>query len=260
MKSDLLLKNLYRDYRKKDYYELNCWSVVVWLCHLCNHLSDYGWMMAKSIAVIDGQILSRKNFMDAIDAEIINLHDTGNINQVMKVLNGLSAVEDVSGHAKAKLLWGSSEWFKQNKPNESFSDHVESTTPMKKVTVDRYILTWSLIEELIIPKEIAERPMRDLVPIAKTISQGYEISKEQWHKIDMCASDGELRDVLRKIKGKAERKSARVIKLDRQGSLWGWKDNKKYFLGSLNIQDAENDKVLAEFIEKIKVSASIVEE
>jgi hypothetical protein len=217
--------------------------------------------MTKSIAVIDGQVLSRKNFLDAIDQEIIHLHDTGDINQVMNVLNGLGAIEDVSGHAKAKLLYASSEWYKQNVPSENFADHVTSTTNIKsKTTVDRYITVWQYVEELVIPKQIAERPMRELVPIAKTLSQGYEISKEQWRKIDLCSNDGELRDILRTIKGKAERKNARVIKMSRDGSLYGWKGNKKYFIGYLNVKDAQDDIVLAEFIEKIKISAGVIEE
>jgi len=216
--------------------------------------------MNKKIAVIDGDILSRKNFMDAIDQEIIHLHDTGDINQVMNVLNGLDAVESVTGHAKARLLWASSEWYRQNVPDESFVDHVASTTEIKKVTVNRYVATWKYVEDLTIPKEIAERPMRDLVPIALTLKQGYDISKEQWRKIKLSTNDGELRDVLRQVKGKAERKGAKVIKLSRDGSLYGWKGNKKYFIGYLNVADAENDVVLAEFIEKIKISAGVIEE
>ncbi len=217
--------------------------------------------MTKSIAVIDGQVLSKKNFMDAIDNEIIHLHDTGNINQVMNVLNGLSAIEDVSGHAKAKLLYASSEWYKLNVQDENFGDHVESTTTLKKITVDRYITVWRYVEDLTIPKEIAERPMRDLVPIAKTISQGYDISKEQWRKINLSTNDGELRDILRNIKGKAERKSAKVIRMERDGSLYlVIKGKPKKFLGYLNIHDAETDEDIANAIEKIKIGASIIEE
>jgi hypothetical protein len=217
-------------------------------------------MANKSLITINNQPLSKKDFFSAIDEEIIYLNDSGNINHVMNVLNGLDAVEGITGHAKAKLLYGAHEWYTQNKPNEVFSDHVESHTGIKKVTVDRYVLVWRYVEDLTIPKEIAEQPMRNLVPIAKTLSQGYDISKEQWRKIGLCSNDGELREVLRNIKGKAERKSARIIKMDRQGSLWGWKDNKRYFLGSLNIQDAQEDLVIAEFIEKIKISSGIVED
>lgn len=214
--------------------------------------------MNKSIAVIDGQVLSKKNFMDAVDQEIIHLHDTGDIAQVINVLNGLSAIEDVSGHAKAKLLFASSEWYKQHVPDESFSDHVESTTTLKKVTVNRYITVWRYVDDLTIPKEIAERPMRDLVPIAMTLSQGYDISKEQWRKIKLVTNDGELRDVLRKIKGKAERKSAKVLKLSRDGSLYLWKNNERKFVGFLEV--TSEDKDVLETIEKIKISNGIVEE
>lgn len=217
-------------------------------------------MNNKSIINLHGQPLAKKDFLDAVDQVIINLHDTGDINQVMGVLNGLDNVESVTGHAKAKLLWASSEWYKQNIPGESFADHVTSTTEMKKVTVDRYVATWRYVEDLTIPKEIAERPMRDLVPIAMTLKQGYDISKEQWRKIKLSTNDGELRDVLRQVKGKAERKGAKVIKMSRDGSLYGWKGNKKYFIGYLNVADAANDVVLAEFIEKIKISTGVVEE
>lgn len=217
-------------------------------------------MANKSLITINNQPLSKQDFFRSIDDEIVALHDTGDMNRVMKVLNGLDAVEGITGHAKAKLLWASSEWYKTNVPNENLSDDVSSMTDIKKVTVDRYVLVWKYVEDLTIPKEIAEQPMRNLVPIAKTLSQGYDISKEQWKKIDLCTNDGELRDVLRKIKGKAERKSARVIKLARDGSLYGWKDNKKHFLGFLNVKDAKDDIVIAEFIEKIKISSGIVED
>ncbi len=217
-------------------------------------------MTDKAIISLHGQPLSRKDFMSAIDVEIVHLHETGDINRTMNVLNGLDAVEGITGHAKAKLLFGSSEWYKQNKPDENFADHVESVSNIKKVTVDRYVLVWRYVEDLTIPKEIAEQPMRNLVPIAKTLSQGYEISKAEWRKIDLCANDGELRDILRKIKGKSERKSARIIKVARDGSIYLWKNNVKKFLGFLNIKDAETDTDIAEAIEKIKVSAGMVTE
>jgi hypothetical protein len=216
--------------------------------------------MDKSIATVNDVVLTKQDFMQSIDNELIHLYDTGDIRHVMNVLNGLDKIDNVTGQAKAKLLWGTSEWYKQNVPDESFVDHVVSTTDIKKVTVNRYIGTWKYVEDLTIPKEIAERPMRDLVPIAMTLKQGYDISKEQWRKIKLSTNDGELRDVLRQVKGKAERRGAKVIKLMRDGSLYGYKGKQQYFIGYLNIKDAENDIVLAEFIEKIKISSSIVDE
>jgi hypothetical protein len=152
------------------------------------------------------------------------------------------------------------EWWAQNKADDDFFDHVESTTGTKKVTTKRYITAWGYVEDYTIPKEVAQRPMRELVPISNALAQGYEIGKAEWRKIALCSNSGELSEILRDIKGKEPRKSARVIKLARDGSLYGYKDDKKYFIGFLNVKEAEDDKVLAEFIEKIKISAGVIEE
>lgn len=208
-------------------------------------------LMSKSIAIIDGQVLSRKNFMDAIDQEIIHLHDTGNINQVMNVLNGLNAIEEISGHAKAKLLYAANEWYKINRPNNDFGDHVESTTTTKRVTVLRYVNVWKQIEQENIPKHIQDRPMRELVPIANMISQGFVPSKTEWDKIDLCSNQHELGEVISKIKGTKRRKTARKIVMERDGSINLWKEDKKKYLGFLDVEEALMDEDVAKAIEYI---------
>ena len=215
----------------------------------------------KTLVMVNSNPITKKDILSAIDQEIITLHDSGNVQRVMSVLNGLSDIEAVSGHARAKLLYATSEWYKQEEPDKSFIDDVTSFTSMNKTVVDRYITVQKFIENHDIPKEIQDRPMRDLIPIAKTLAQGYDISKEQWRKIKNTTNDGELRDVLRQVKGKAERKSAKVLKLDRDGSLYLYvKGQPKKFIGYLNVDDAENDTAIAEEIEKIKIKCGIIEE
>lgn len=216
--------------------------------------------MSKQLALVDGTALTRQNVLSSIDEEIERLYKTGDVNRAAHVLNSLDSIDNVTGQAKAKFLFGMQSWYSANKPTENFGDYVESISDTKAVTVKRYTTVWKYVEDCTIPKEIAERPMRDLVPIASTLSQGYEIGKAEWRTISLCASNSELLNVLRKIRGKKERKSARVIKLSRDGSLNGWKDNKKYFIGFLNIKEAETDGVLAEFIEKIKISSGVIDE
>jgi DNA-binding TFAR19-related protein (PDSD5 family) len=217
-------------------------------------------MSKNSPAIIDGSQLTRTNFMNAIDNEIVNLHNTGNLVRVMNILQTLDGVQETTGHAKAKLLWGASEWYKENETGENFVDHVTSLTDINKNTVKRYLKVWTYVEDLTIPKELHERPMRDLVPIAMTLSQGFGISKEQWRKIKNTTNDGELRDVLRQVKGKQPKKDAKIIRLSRDGSLYVYIKNQRKFIGYLNTQDAETDKDIAEAIEKIKISVGIVEE
>lgn len=221
-------------------------------------------MKKDEIITLHGQPLGKKDFMGAVDQVIITLHDTGDVNRVMNVINGLDAIDNVAGHAKAKLLYATNEWWRQNKPNEEFGDHVESTTTTRKVTVDRYVLTWKYVEDLVIPKEIAERPMRDLVPIAKAVQymklHDKDLSKKDWQKISTTSNSAELSSVLQEIKGKKPKKNTKVIKLSRDGSLNLWKNNVKKFVGFLNIKEAETDIEIAEAIEKIIVSTGIVKE
>lgn len=216
--------------------------------------------MNKSLITVNEQALTERDFMSSIDDVIDNLNNTGDLQGATKVLNNLDRLDNVTGHAKAKLLCGMNAWYVANNQGDEFSDYIESVSTTKKITVERYVLVWHLIEENYIPHTIAQRPMRDLVPIAKCIQQGYEIDKDGWRKINLCSNDGELRDVLRKIKGKAERKSAKVIKLSRDGSLFLWKNSVKKFLGFLNVKDAETDTDIAEEIEKIKDKIGAISE
>ena len=207
----------------------------------------------------DGHKLTEQDFMHNIDNIIVHLYETGDTATATKMLSALEKIDVVSGHAKAKLLYGFNDWWRENKPDENFCDYIESTTPTKGITVKRYVMAWKQVEQNVIPKAVAQRPMRDLVPIAMTIAQGHDISKEQWRKLELCANDGELRDVLRKIKGQEPRKSAKVLKLERDGTISLWVKNEKKFVGFLNLKDAETDEDIAAAIEKIK-SIGMIEE
>jgi hypothetical protein len=213
------------------------------------------------LALVNGEALTRFDVMQAIDLVIDELEKTGDISKSIQVLSILDGIEDTSGHAKSRLLYKMYTWYSLNEPEENFFDYIDSvSTTTKGITAKRYVLVQENILSGRIPKGIQSKPMRDLIPIATCLSQGYEINEKMWKKIALCSNDRELGDVLRQVKGKQPRKSARVIKLSRDGSLNGWKDNKKYFLGFLNVKDAETDKVLAEFIEKIKIGAGIIVE
>src|SRR5512147_3122527 len=97
-------------------------------------------MTKNSLITIDDRSITKSDFYQSIENEIVHLHDTGDVNHVMKFLNALDEVEGVTGHAKARLLWATSEWFKANKPDEDFYDHVESTTSTRAITAKRYVM------------------------------------------------------------------------------------------------------------------------
>jgi len=205
---------------------------------------------------------SEKDVFSAVDEVIVDLRQTNNIRKATQILAGLESIEKVSGKAKAKLLFGSAVWWEETgqetKTGDTFLDYIEAETETSKTTATRYIRVWGYIEDLSIPKEVAVRPMRDLVPVANALAQGYEIEKDDWKKLQRAANNSEVLSVLRDIKGKPARKSGLNITLDRKGTLTAWKESKPHPVGFLMIDS--DDEVTQKAIQRIIDCAGIQEQ
>ncbi len=210
------------------------------------------------LALVNGSALTERDMFSAIDGIVEELSQTGNIQKAVSVLNILDKIDNVTGHVKAKLLWNMQNWYKVNKPQDDFGDYIESTSSTKRVTVDRYVNVWQQIEDENIPKKIQSRAMRDLVPISNMLSQGFEPSKKRWDEINLCTSSSELGEVIRKVKGKKPRKSARINQMERDGSLYTWKNNVRKWVGTLDVEGAKEDTDIAEAIEQILAGKPII--
>lgn len=216
--------------------------------------------MTKSsqLALVNGDALTEQDVLSAVDMVIQDLNETGNINKATDVLNTLDKIENTSGRAKAKLLYGMYKWWLENNDKKSFNDFIESRTSLKPVTVDRYITVEDCIETGEIPEDVAVRPMRELVPIAKTLSHGHSIDKKQWERIIKATGPSEIRDILRNIKNKPPRKSSLQIYMDRDGSLYAWKDNKKVFIGWLDMEAYASNENAHKAIDRIVDNSGVV--
>lgn len=212
-------------------------------------------MTSKSLLTINNQSFSERDVMQGIQNVLVTLQDTGDLDNATRVLTSLDLLNDVSGKAKAYLLWGMNTWYIQNKPEEDFGDYIESTTSTKRVTVLRYVNVWEQIEKEEIPKSVQRKPLRELIPIAALIQQGFIPTKKEWDKIELASNISELGEVIRGIKGKKPRKSGMKIELERDGSLYVWIDNTKKYLGYLT--DA-NDTDIQNAIERIISGANII--
>lgn len=207
--------------------------------------------MSKALLVINDQTFTEKDVMQGIDNVLVNLNDTGDLTSATKVLTSLDLLSNISGKAKAYLLWGMNSWYAQNVPGEDFGDYVESTTGTKRITVARYINVWKQIDDEQIPKAVQEKPIRELVPIASLIEQGFIPTKKEWGKIELASNSSELGAVIREIKGKKPRKSSRQNQMERDGSIYTWKNDIRKYVGFFDVETAKTDPDVAEAIEQI---------
>lgn len=216
-------------------------------------------MKNNQLAIVDGRAFTEKDMYSAIDGVIDDLNTTGDIQRATDVLYVLERLEDVSGHAKARLLYGMWKWWTSESKTDNFTDYIEShSQKTKKVTVDRYITVQEMIEVGSIPEDVATLPMRSLVPIAKTLSHGHHITRSQFDKIIKATNSREIEGILRTIKNKPPRKGSRQIYWERDGSIVSWKNNKKKFLGWLDKEIYTNDKEAKEAIDMILDNSGII--
>lgn len=215
--------------------------------------------MTKSsqLAIINGSALTESDVLDAVDTVIDNLHQTNDVYQATTVLKTLEKIGEVAGKAKAKLLFGIHRWWLENNMGD-FTEYVKTQTTLSPTTVDRYVTVQTYLESGEIPEDISIRPMRELVPIAKALSQGHNISRKQFDKIAKANSQNEIQDILRNVKNKAPRKSSMQIYWEADGSLNVWQNGQKVFIGFLDKKAYENVDLAKKAINRLLDTTGVI--
>lgn len=214
------------------------------------------------LAVVNEQVISKASMFDAIDNVILDLHKNGDVDKALHVVDVLDDFDSVSGLAKAKLLYWVRDWWDLNNQTEvhqmEFEDYVDQSSKKTSATiVKRYVKVQKHIEDLNIPKEFQDRPIRELIPIANALSQGYDISQKNWDKLMLARNASDIGHIIREdVKKKPSKKVGLQLVLDRDGSIAVWvKGTTRKHVGYLNVDDADPDVQKA--IERITDSASI---
>lgn len=215
--------------------------------------------MAKSsqLALIDGKALTESDVLEAVDLVIDDLYQNNDLSKPTQVLNTLEKIGDVAGKAKAKLLFGIHQWWMENEKGD-FRDYIKTQSPMSPVVVDRYITVQEQLESGAIPEDIAVRPMRDLVPIAKTLSHGHTITRKQYDKIAKANNNSEIQSILRDVKNKAPRKSSMQIYWETDGTLNVWQNGQKVFIGFLDKKAYENVDLARKAINRLLDTSGVI--
>lgn len=207
-------------------------------------------MKQSQLALINGSALTESDVMNAVDLVVMDLNKTNNIDQATDVLGTLERIGEVAGKAKARLLLGIHQWWVENKMGD-FVEYIKTRTTISPTTADRYVTVQTYLNSGEIPEDVAVRPLRDLVPIAKTLSHGHTITRKQFDRIAKATGTREIEDILRNVKGKPPRKGSLQIYWKKDGTLEAWKDNKPHFMGYLDKEAYETDPVVKQAIDKL---------
>lgn len=214
-----------------------------------------------SLAVVDGSALTEQDVMNGIDTVLSDLWQSNNMSKALGVVAIMDKISKVSGLAKAKLLHGMARWYVETNQEEArgdtFVDAVEADTGTTPVTTKRYVMVWKYIDECVIPKDVQNRRMDDLIKISTVLEHGYDFSKENWKELAKASNSSDVREILRSITGKSPRKSGLRLVIERNGTINAYKDDVKHFVGHLELDST--DDVVQKAISRIIDNAGIQE-
>lgn len=209
---------------------------------------------------IDLSKLTREKVLAGVDEAIEHLYETGDIQTAVRILGAFTKFEDMSGIARAKMLWGSQQWFVDTKQDGDFYEKFGITEKNNRTYTDRLIRLWNCIQDEQVPKAIQKQlTVRELMPITEALSQGYTISVSMWSKLTQAVDRTEIRAIIQeKVKNKQPRSHTMTFTIDDKGTIYMWLRNKKKFIGSLNLVDAETDPDLKKGIQRILEGKAII--
>src|SRR4030042_4696081 len=149
--------------------------------------------------------------IDEIIAEALEKND---VNVALHAGKQFVMIAKVAGLGMAKLLYNIfAHWDDFGLEPDSFNEIVYSEIGLDKHTVDRYVRVWAMYAEHSIPPQfeanILQLNIRDQIPIANALQQGYDFTEEHWQTI-VDAPDGNTiaKIVQQEVRGKPPRDSA----------------------------------------------------
>ena len=172
-------------------------------------------------------------------------------------------VSKTSGLGLAKILYYIYTDWEDFGIEDKFEDIVYEYVGLHKYTVHKYVRVWAMHQENRIPakyeQEIMQRNIKEQIPIANALVQGYDINEDNWEKLSNASDFNEVARIVREdIKNKEPSIDALRLRLDNMGAIWAYKAGEKRLVGALNVKDA--DEIVKQAVQRIINNCGIMEE
>lgn len=201
--------------------------------------------------------------LDRIDSILDEAVREKNAYIALNACKQLVRVAKTSGLGLAKILYHIYAKWDEFGIQDNFEDIVYEYVGLHKYTVHKYVRVWAMHQEKKIPakyeQEILQRNIKDQIPIANALVQGYKIEDENWDKLVDASDFTEVAKIVREdIKGKEPSIDALRLRIDNGGGIWAYKAGEKRLVGALNINNA--DEIVKQAVQRIINNCGIMED
>jgi hypothetical protein len=205
--------------------------------------TDHDWALKRVEEIIQQSVVSRDAYV------------------ALNACKSLIQVSKISGLSLAKALYlVKSNWSNYDIEDE-FEDVAYSYIGLHPHTISRYVCLWKAYDKNLIPEnvreEIQQQNVKQQIPIAMALEQGYEIDDATWKKLSDAPDLSSVSKILREdVKGQEPRKGSLQLSIDNIGTIWAFAEGNRYFVGSLEVDSDE--EFIQKSIERIKKGAGIL--
>lgn len=209
---------------------------------------------------IDTEDLSILDRIDKILAEAVKKKDAY---IALNACKSLVMVSKTSGLGLAKILYNVYSLWDDFGIEDKFDDVVYEYIGLHKYTVQKYVKVWAMHQEKRIPAKyeqaILQRNIKDQIPIANALVQGYKIEDEDWDKIVDASDFNEVAKIVREdIKKKEPSIDMLRLHIGAMGDIWATKAGQRRLVGALNVRD--EDEIVKQAVQRIINNCGILEE
>lgn len=209
---------------------------------------------------VDTEDLSILDRIDKILAEAVKKKDAY---IALNACKSLVMVSKTSGLGLAKILYNIFTLWDDFGIEDDFNDVVYEYIGLHKYTVQKYVKVWAMHQEKKIPAKyeqaILQRNIKDQIPIANALVQGYKIEDEDWDKIVDASDFNEVAKIVREdIKKKEPSVDMLRLHIGTMGDIWATKAGQRRLVGALNVRD--EDEIVKQAVQRIINNCGILEE
>jgi len=199
--------------------------------------------------------------LDKVDEIVAESLERKDAYYALNSCRALKQIAQLSGIALAKFFYLIKQNWDEYGIGDDFDDVAFDYVGVHKATVDKYVRVWKMHTENLIPNtvsdDIRKRNIKDQIPIAIAVDQGYDIEEDDWQELADAPDFTSVSAKIREIKGKEPSKSALLVFISGDGTLTAQQEGETEFVGYLNVDDA--GLIAEKAIQRIVRSAGVLE-
>ena len=205
---------------------------------------------------INGKEKNITDALESVDGLLSAIQETDNFTLGADALRSMYAAGRAVGWSMAYLTYGMRKlWLDSGKEDESFWYWMQDVTPLRRITLERYIHSWEAYLKFD-DERLLQRPIKDAITLGAAVAQGYEVTEKDLDRLINAENSNSFANELRGIKGQEARKSALTIYVEPDGTLNAWTKEGVFNIGYISRND--ETPTVQKAVERIIRSAGLI--